>query len=279
MYFTFYPDLYGSRPGSMASFSFRLLLAEIPMYCGKGKRAIDNLYAILATIKKILKNLENGLSEEGSGTAKFNAEEKEDSMQLWRARRSRTLVSIVNCALSTKNYILATEVLEQLFSSNEWKKGQSEILSSAIGRIYLSLGDISAAETKFTIQTSKDPKAESIKELVDRGLMAVAQNSFQEALSCFKTASELDPSNIMLLNNIAVCLLYTGQLQAAVELMENMVTVQNPVKSLQEAVLLNMCTLYELHTTHSKQSKLHLLRQLNRYNGDMTNIQCLKLGM
>ncbi|XP_001604781.1 trafficking protein particle complex subunit 12 [Nasonia vitripennis] len=278
MYFIFYPELYGTRPGSMASFAFRLLLAEIPMYYGKGKRAIDNLYAILATIKKIINNLENGLSEEG-GVAKFNSDEREDSLQLWKARRSRTLVSVVNCALSTKNYILATEVLEQLLNSNEWKKGQAEILNSAIGRIYLSLGDVPAAEKKFSIVQTENPKAEHIKELVDRGLMAVAQNAFQEALKCFKTASELDHSNIMLLNNMAVCLLYTGKLEAAVDLMENMVTVQNPIKSLQEAVLLNMCTLYELHTTHSRQSKLQLLRQLNRYNGDATNIQCLKLTM
>ena len=278
MYFIFYPELYGTRPGSMASFSFRLLLAEIPMYCGKGKRAIDNLYAILATIKKIIKNLENGLSEEG-GIAKFSSEERDDSIQLWKARRSRTLVSVVNCAFSTKNYILATEVLEQLFNSNEWKKGQSEILNSAIGRIFLTLGDVPAAEKKFSIVQHDNPKPEHMKDLIDRGLMAVAQNYFQEALTCFKKAAELDPSNIMIQNNIAVCLLYTGQLEAAVGLMENMVTVQNPIKSLQEAVLLNMCTLYELHTTHSRQSKLQLLRQLNRYNGDATNIQCLKLAM
>jgi hypothetical protein len=151
MYFIFYPELYGTRPGSMASFAFRLLLAEIPMYHGKGKCAIDNLYAVLATIKKIIRNLEGGLSEEG-GVAKFKADEKLDSIQLWKARRCRTLVSIVNCAFSVKNYILATEVLELLIVSSEWKRSQAEVLNSAIGRIYLTLGDVSAAETKFTFQ-------------------------------------------------------------------------------------------------------------------------------
>ncbi|XP_058798689.1 trafficking protein particle complex subunit 12 isoform X2 [Phymastichus coffea] len=278
MYFTFYPELYGTRRGSMASFAFRLLIAEIPMYCGKGKRALDNLYAMLAIIKQILRNLENDLSEDG-GAVKFNKDEKHDAMQLWKARKSRTLVSIVNCALCSKNYILAAEVLEQLFNCNEWKKKQADILNSAIGRIYLLLGDVSAAEKKFTVVHPENSKSASIKEFVDKAFIAVAQNSFQEALDFFKSASELDPSNIMLLNNIAVCLLYTGKLKAAVELLENMVTVKNPVKSLQEVVLLNMSTLYELHTTHSIQSKLQLLRQLNRYNGDSTNIQCLKLVM
>ncbi|XP_011499813.1 PREDICTED: trafficking protein particle complex subunit 12 [Ceratosolen solmsi marchali] len=277
MYFIFYPELYGTRPGSMASFAFRLLLAEIPMYCGKGKRAIDNLYAVLATIKKIIRNLESGLSEEG-GIAKFNKEEKDNSIRLWKTRKCRTLVSIVNCAFSIKNYVLTREVLEQLLNSSEWKKSQIEILNSAIGRLYLSLGDVTAAEKQFTM-LDRDNKKNDIKELVNKGLMAVAQNTFQEALNYFKAALEFDPSNVMLLNNIAVCLLYIGKLEAAIELMENMVTVQNPAKSLQEVVLSNICILYELHTAHIKQSKLNLLKQLNRYNGDASSIHCLKLTM
>lgn len=278
MYYSFYPELYGSRSGSMASFSFRLLLAEIPAHCGKGKQAIDNLYVIISTIKKIIKNLEQGLSEDG-GIAKFDSDEIEDSLKLWKGRRTRTLISIVNCALSLKKYILATEVLEQLIESNEWKKNQIEILHSAIGRIYLSLGDVDAAGKKFEMIQTDGQKIEQIKILVDRAFMAVAQNSFQEALDNFKLAMDLDRTNIMLQNNIAVCLLYTGKLEAAVELVEKMVNVQNPVNSLQESVLLNLCTLYELHTTHSKQSKLNLLKQLNKHNGDATNIQCLKLNM
>ena len=277
MYFIFYPELYGTRPGSMASFSFRLLLAEIPSYYGKAKQAMDNLHKVLATVKRIIKNLESGQSEDGS-QIKFSSGEKEDSLRLWNGRKCRTLISIVNCALGMKNYILASEVLENFYSSIEWKKGEAEILSSAIGRVHLALGDVTAAEKKFSVTRENPPNSKVVRELVDRGLMAVAQNAFQEALNCFQSASALDPSNVMLVNNIAVCLLYTGKLEAAVLLMESTMT-RNPVKSLQEAVLLNLCTLYELHTTHSKQSKLHLLRQLNRYKGDALDIGCLKLGM
>lgn len=275
MYFTFYPELYGTRPGSMASFAFRLLLAEIPSYYGKPKQTLENLFKLLATVNQIITNFQAGLSGEGTH-ARISESDQQDAVKLWTARKSRILVSVVNCAIGMRNYILAIEILEDLCKLPDWTTEQIGILRSAIGRVHLFLGDVTAAE-KFLVRVNKEEKA-SIRELVDSGLMAVAQNAFQEAYNRFQSASAMDPSNVMLINNMAVCLLYTGQLKAAVWLFESIIN-RNPLKSLQEPILLNMCTSYELHTTHCKQPKLHLLRQLNRYKGDAADIQCLKLAM
>lgn len=277
MYFTFYPELYGTRPGSMASFAFRLLLAEIPSYYDKAKQALDNLYKLLATVYQIIANFQAGLSGEGTH-AKISESDQHEAVKLWTARRTRILISIINCAIGMRNYILAIEILEDLCKLPDWTTEQIGILKSAIGRVHLFLGDVSAAEKFLVHGENKEEKTTSVRELVDSGLMAVAQNAFQEAYNYFQLASTLDPSNVMLINNMAVCLLYTGQLRAAVWLFESIVN-RNPLKSLQEPILLNMCTSYELHTTHCKQPKLHLLRQLNRYKGDAADIQCLKLAM
>lgn len=43
LFFQFYPEMYPNRRGSMASFSFRLLLAELPSYLGQPKTAMDKL--------------------------------------------------------------------------------------------------------------------------------------------------------------------------------------------------------------------------------------------
>lgn len=37
----------------------------------------------------------------------------------------------------------------------------------------------------------------NVRELVDRGLIAIAQNNFGDAYTCFQQASTLEPSNIM----------------------------------------------------------------------------------
>ncbi|XP_031842237.1 trafficking protein particle complex subunit 12 [Nomia melanderi] len=276
MYFTFYPDLYGTRPGSMASFSFRLLLAEIPLYCGKPKQALDNLYKVLATVNQIIVNFNTGFSGDGSRIT-VNAVEQEDAVRLWKGRRSRVLISIINCAVNMKNYILAIDILEQLCDSPDWFPEQLDALKSSIGRLHLFLGDVATAE-KLLIKEHKQDHTPTVREWMDKGLMAVARNSFQEAYNCFKAAATLDPSNIALINNMAVCLLYTGQLKESVRLYESAIK-ENPVKSLQEPILLNVCSAYELHTTHCEQPKLHLLRQLNRYKGDAVDIQCLKLAL
>ncbi|KAK2575444.1 hypothetical protein KPH14_011181 [Odynerus spinipes] len=251
MYFTFYPELYGTRPGSMATFAFRLLLAEVSYYY-------------------------DGFTGEGSDV-KVTDIERNDATRLWTGRRSRVLISIVNCAAGMKNYTLAIDILEKLCKSHCWTTEQLRIFQSSIGRMHLFLGDISIAEALLNNKIIRS-NSTTIRELVDRGLIAVAKNSFQEAFNYFQTASKMDPSNVMLLNNMSVCLLYTGQLKAAVHMYENAVA-RNPTKSLQEPILLNMCTSYELHTNHCKQTKLHLLRQLNRHKGDAIDIQCLKLGM
>ncbi|XP_076628557.1 trafficking protein particle complex subunit 12 [Colletes latitarsis] len=276
MYFTFYPELYGTRPGSMASFSFRLLLAEIPLYCGKPKQALDNLFKLLATVNQIITNYNAGLGGDGS-RIKVSAAEQTDAVRLWKGRKLRVLMSIANCAVNTKNYVLAIDILEQLCDYPNWTTEQLDALKSSIGRLHLFLGDVSAAE-KLLIGKHKQDSNLSVRELMDRGLMAVAQNAFQDAYTCFLAAATLDPSNIVLTNNMAVCLLYTGQLKAAVNLYETAIT-KNPVKGLQEPILLNICSAYELHTIHCEQPKLHLLSQLNRYKGDAVDIQCLKLAM
>ncbi|XP_076173922.1 trafficking protein particle complex subunit 12 isoform X2 [Ptiloglossa arizonensis] len=276
MYFTFYPELYGTRPGSMASFSFRLLLAEIPLHCGKPKQALDNLFKLLATVNQIISNFNAGLGGDGS-RVKVGTAEQEDAVRLWKGRKLRILMSITNCAVSMKNYVLAVDILEKLCDFPDWTTEQLDALKSSIGRLHLFLGDVSAAEKLF-ISQHKQESGLTVRELMDRGLMAVAQNAFQDAYRCFQAAAAMDPSNIALINNMAVCLLYTGQLKAAVHLYESAIA-KNPVKSLQEPILLNICSSYELHTIHCEQPKLHLLSQLNRYKGDAIDIHCLKLAL
>lgn len=109
----FYPDMYSGRTGSIASFSFRLLLAELPMHCNKPKEALTRLFNVLATIRQMLRNLGSGLREDGSPT-EIKEADRQDSIRLWRGREVRTMHSVVNCALALKDYTLAMDVMGQL---------------------------------------------------------------------------------------------------------------------------------------------------------------------
>ncbi|KAJ9587885.1 hypothetical protein L9F63_018666, partial [Diploptera punctata] len=286
LYFQFYPELYGGRMGSLVPFAFRLLVAELPQYLTKHQEALNRLHTLLATVRKIIRNLENGLCEDGS-PAELSAADRSESKKLWTSREARVLHSIVNCALYQKDYSLAVEVLELLLNSRDWGNHHKRALQSALGRVYLQLGDVTAAEKNFSIardlkhqQTTQSGSsvASDLRDLIDRGLMAVAQNAFQEAYDCFQKASALDPANIMLLNNMGVCLLYLGRLKDALNLLEGAVN-NNPIQGLHESLLLNVCTLYELESSYSNQKKLDMLRLLSQYKGDGVCVACLKLQM
>ncbi|XP_067006272.1 trafficking protein particle complex subunit 12 [Anabrus simplex] len=291
LYFQFYPELYGGRMGSMVPFAFRLLVAELPQYLLKPQEALERLHSLLAVVRKILNNLKSGLCEDGS-PAELSANDRTESKKLWSGREARVLHSIVNCALYQKDYSLAVEVMELLLSSHEWSNHQRRALQSALGRIYLQLGDVAGAERNFSIAREQHRQQMSVsgvvpsvtssspdlRELVDHGLMAVAQNGFQEAYEYFRKASALDPGNVMLLNNMGVCLLYLGRLKEALSLLEGAVN-NNPTRGLHESLLLNVCTLYELESSLSDQKKLNMLKLISTHKGDGIYVGCLKLQM
>nr|CAD7262308.1 unnamed protein product [Timema shepardi] len=238
LYFQFYPELYGGRLGSMVPFAFRLLIAELPQFTGKYKDALNKLHILLATVRKMAA-LRSSVQQTGQSPGKFGKVEKQGYC---------TLLSTVPSIKS-----LAVEVLELLLRSHDWGTNHKRALQSALGRV-----------------------TPDLRDLVDRGLMAVAQNAFQEAYDCFQKASALEPTNIMLMNNMGVCLLYLGRLKEALVHLEGAVN-NNPTRGLHESLLLNVCTLYELESSFSNQKKLNMLRLLSRYKGDGICVSCLKL--
>lgn len=72
-----------------------------------------------------------------------------------------------------------------------------DTLLSALGRLHLQLGDVAGAEVCFSEARDYRGGPPDVRELVDRGLIAVAQNAFDDAYASFQQASLLEPSNVM----------------------------------------------------------------------------------
>lgn len=77
---------------------------------------------------------------------------------------------------------------------------------------------------------------------------------------------------------MGVCCLYSGKLKEAISYFEISIK-SNPGKGLNENLILNLSTLYELESSNDVSKKLDLLRQINRHKSDLIiNLElCLKL--
>lgn len=77
-------------------------------------------------------------------------------------------------------------------------------------------------------------------------------------------------------NNVVVCLLYLGHLKESLSQLEGLVQ-QDSALYLQESVLFNLTTMYELELSRSTQKKQALPESVASREGDCFNTQCLKL--
>lgn len=273
VFYEFYhPDMHSDKKGSMASFSFRLLLAELPIYLGTPRIALDRLTELLAVTSQIRSYFEK----------LPDSDHNKQAASFWLTREKRILHSIVNCSLLVKDFSLADQLLRQLIDSPGTTADEKRSLLSCWGRIRLQCGDIYGAEKKFSEakRLKEDAAAQDadLRELVDRGLLAVAQNDFQSAFDLFQKAAALDASSTMLYNNMGVCLLYSGKLKEAINMFEGAIQ-RNPKLALNENLLVNLSTLYELESNNSKDKKIALLKLVNKNRADLSvglDI-CLKL--
>lgn len=77
---------------------------------------------------------------------------------------------------------------------------------------------------------------------------------------------------------MAVCYLYTGRMHDAIKIYEKAINM-NPHRTINESLLLNCCTLYELESNDSKRKKMDLLKLVsaNRADLEVSIESCLKL--
>ncbi|XP_068230346.1 trafficking protein particle complex subunit 12-like isoform X2 [Palaemon carinicauda] len=275
LYFEFYPELYGGRKGSMVPFGFRLLVAELPQYLGKHTQALDRLSALQRTCNQIIENLNNGLSEDGSNL-EMSTNMRDDSLKLWKTRRLRVIYSITNCAVSLKDFRLAGGLLEQLIEEDP---NSAAGLYSALGRLCLQLGDVTAAQDTFNQyleHTSPPPNHDPVQGLLHSAYVSIAQNAFKDATEILQQAHKINPNNGLVINNLGVCLMYTGRVSDAIKLVEGAVFSQ-PERFLHEAVVLNLATMYELESSNAHHNKLKLLSLIAQHKGDSFNVAALKL--
>ncbi|XP_078596671.1 uncharacterized protein LOC144873289 isoform X1 [Branchiostoma floridae x Branchiostoma japonicum] len=275
LYYEFYPDTYKGRRGTMVPFHFRVLHAELPQYLGKPHEALDRLYHLLGTCNQVVANLEKGVAEDGSMLV-LSPENRTASLQLWKSREVRVQFSITNCAVVLKDFNLAYETMDTILSQ---EIGDTPQILSAMGRIKLQLGDVRGAQQCFEkaeplLEDEED--GEAVKT-TNKAFLALGQGSFAESCQLFEQVYKLQPDNGVAINNTAVCQLYLGNLKEALKMLENVVQ-EDPNRFVQEGLLFNLCTMYELESSRALAKKHTMLDLVGKHKGDGFNAQSLKIA-
>jgi len=275
LFFQYYPELYPNRTGSLVPWSLRLLLAELPMYNNKQVPAMNKLFRLQRTIKKMIENLEKSLQPDGSINLEGSIIDS-SAVSFWKSRERQVLYSLINCCIIHHDYESAVKCLDMLHEKELEENVPS--LYAAYGRLYLQLGNLTLADQFFNkAALARDSSTVSqVEGLVDSAFLAIGQGQFQSALERFQAAEALASGKQAkaIGNNIAVCLLYVGKLKEGLAKLETSIT-QDPT-NIQANPVLNLCTLYELESSYAMQKKIGMLGLVSQYCPDSFQINSLK---
>ncbi|KAJ7531375.1 hypothetical protein O6H91_14G041800 [Diphasiastrum complanatum] len=199
----------------------------------------------------------------------------------WKRRREIVLFSILNHHLSQREFMVALNLLNQLLES----KPSDPILWSKFGYVQLQLGDFEGAKATF-LKVEGLTGEESLGALTDtsfacllarnEGLHSFVEKKYPAAIKAFNAVLERNPEDAVAANNKALCLMYSRDLIKATQVLEEMLQTHTLV-ALNETLVLNLCSMYELASVNSIESKRTLSAWMLQIAPDDFDLTCTRL--
>ncbi|KAF1978692.1 hypothetical protein BU23DRAFT_498943 [Bimuria novae-zelandiae CBS 107.79] len=179
----------------------------------------------------------------------------DEEKSIWRARLRDCGIRVANVLVEMGDLEGAGRHLASLGpASAEGEEGEKERREVTVmeALTWLRLGDITAARKCLASLSSSQSD-----ELLDgtlKALLQLADSDYASAVASFESLHSRFPSDAMVTQNLAVCLLYTGRIAEAKDLLSALAHETQPFHSL----VFNLCTVYELCTERNQDSKLAL---------------------
>ncbi|ODM19202.1 hypothetical protein SI65_05819 [Aspergillus cristatus] len=175
-----------------------------------------------------------------------------DEKIIWKERLADLGIRSVNALVEMGDYDSAKRSLHNLRTSG--KANDENKLRKAL--LFLVIGDLDGAGEVFG-ESDENEKA------LFKPLLSMAEGNYKDAVVEWQALLESQPKRpdeAMIKQNLAVCLLYTGQLNESRTLFESLVSADHSFSSL----IFNMSTVYELCSDKSGQMKAGLVETVAR---------------
>ncbi|KAL3721673.1 hypothetical protein ACJRO7_034069 [Eucalyptus globulus] len=195
----------------MVPFCLRWLNCVIPIKLGSRQEGLDRFYALLDFVRGKLEERRN----KGSSSS-------DESVRAGRRRREVLVMNgIVGNHLSYKEFSACLDLIRDMF-----RRGYSEdpVLVSRLG-----------------------PREESWFNLVNRNraLLSLVGKDHVSAVREYEECIERDDSDVVAINNLALCLMYLRDLLDSIKVLEN-AHGRVPAIAVNESLVVNLCSMYEL---------------------------------
>ncbi|XP_062098711.1 uncharacterized protein LOC133804574 [Humulus lupulus] len=265
-----YPNVYPNRSGSMVPFSLRWLHAIVPAKLGRRQDGLDRLYVLLDFVR-------TKVSE------KENAEGLNVSVRAWKKREFFVTNSIIGLHLSSKEFSVCLRLIKDLLK----RDGSDPILFSKLGYIQMQIGDLEGAKNMFNQVEGLMKESEKsngslseiqFKSLVNRNkaLVYLVGKDYVSAVREYDECIERDHSDVVAVNNKALCLMYLRDLSDSIKVLENALE-RVPTVALNETLVVNLCSMYELAYVNHSDIKRTLSNWIARVAPDDFDSSCTRI--
>ncbi|KAH7139498.1 hypothetical protein B0J11DRAFT_452585 [Dendryphion nanum] len=183
-----------------------------------------------------------------------------DEKQLWRLRLRDCGIRVANVLVELRDLEGAARHLASLSPPeiDESRAAEAAEILYMETLVHLRIGDITAARRTLTSLSTISSSSSPLIEGTLTALLSLSNSDYTSAITTFRTLQSQFPSNAMVTQNLAVCLLYVGQIAEARQLLIDLVDTSPPFRS----AVFNLSTIFELCTERSRDRKMGLVERL-----------------
>lgn len=199
-----------------------------------------------------------------------------EAKQLWKSRLRELAIRVANALIEMGECEGAARHLAELVRADSRAQEVTEVDSAPLSPesvrlksmevlAWIKVGDIDAAKRCVAASPSPAPSAGDAPSPADplNALVAMAEADYSAALTIWDTLAAETPTDPMVTQNRAVCLLYVGRIADARALLEDLIDHGENSSYAFHALTFNLSTIYELCTERSRERKLELVDKVS----------------
>ncbi|KAF3048755.1 hypothetical protein E8E11_006386 [Didymella keratinophila] len=187
----------------------------------------------------------------------LRADEDEEKVR-WRRRLRDCGIRVANTLVEMGDLDGAGRHLGTLSKSTGGDSDAAETRDVLVmeAMVWLRVGDLASA--RRCLAQASDAGSDALLDGALAALVQLADSDYEAAATSFRALHEQFPDDAMVAQNLAVCLLYTGHIPDAKDLLSNLVDQSPPFHSL----VFNLSTVFELCTERNRDKKSEIAEKL-----------------